>query len=171
MRQDPPAEHVDDGGEIDEATRHWKVGDVHRPHWSARSISSPAADKGKPCARGCTGPAVVADAGRRPAVRRRHDHAGDQRLVGGRRARRRRARLRTLCPADHRRLADRTLRDPVQGRIGNRRRFRAPPDRLVRHDRRSRLGRDRARASHPGGVQSRAWRRLPCARRAGARRC
>ena len=32
MRQDPPAEHVDDGGEIDEATRHRKVGDVHRPH-------------------------------------------------------------------------------------------------------------------------------------------
>ena len=32
MRENPPAEHVDDRRQEDEATRHWDVGDVHRPH-------------------------------------------------------------------------------------------------------------------------------------------
>ena len=32
MRENPPAEHVDDRRQVDEATRHWDVGDVHRPH-------------------------------------------------------------------------------------------------------------------------------------------
>jgi hypothetical protein len=31
MRQDPPAEDIDDGGQIDEAARHGNVGDVRRP--------------------------------------------------------------------------------------------------------------------------------------------
>ena len=31
MREHPPAEPVDDGGQIDEAARHRDVGDVHRP--------------------------------------------------------------------------------------------------------------------------------------------
>ena len=78
--------------------------------------------------------------------------------------------LGALCRPDHHRAADRPVRHPVQGRLGDRRRLRADPGRVVRRHRRARRRADRARAADPRRVRSRSsvWRssRTPgCAKR------
>ena len=46
MRENPPAEHVDDRHQVDEAARHRDVGDVHRPHLIGRFDLQPAQQVG-----------------------------------------------------------------------------------------------------------------------------